>query len=99
MDLHARDWLSDLCVCGSRETLYAEGTYEAYLPLIEVKRAMVEVSEAVVLLADHSIFDKKSMSSSIPLEKISMIVTDDGITDTIQRQLSNMGKEIILAHV
>jgi len=76
---------------------FPEGTYEAQLPLIEVKRAMTAVSEIIILLADHSKFDKRSLSHAIPLEKINKIITDDKTPAAICESLRNKGIEIIQA--
>lgn len=76
-----------------------EGTYETYLPLIEIKLAMVQSSEKVVLLADHSKFNKKSLSPAVPLDKIDAIVTDDRTPDSAVNQLKELGVEIHLAPV
>lgn len=53
------------------------GTYEAVLPLVEVKRAIVEASEKTILLADHSKFEMKSLCKSISIEDIDLIITDE----------------------
>ena len=73
-----------------------EGTFEAQLPLIEVKRAIVNASTKVVLLADHSKFDLRSLCLSIPMVDIDTIITDNGVSDDIIETLKNNGKEVIV---
>lgn len=73
-----------------------QGAYEAQLPLIEVKKAIVSVSNKVILLADHSKFETKSLCLSVPIDDIDMIITDKHVPEGIAEEIKKMGKEIIL---
>lgn len=53
------------------------GLSETTIDQSEVKNAMAENSNKIILLADHSKFDNATLFKSIPLNKINYIVTDE----------------------
>ena len=53
------------------------GTFEATLPLLEVKQAIVKVSDRVILLADHSKIGAKSLCESVGIGDIDLVITDE----------------------
>lgn len=73
-----------------------EGTYEAQMPLIEIKKAIVQQSEKVILLADHSKFETKSLCKAIPLDSIDMIVTDSKIPEVLINDIKGNNIELII---
>ena len=92
-----RKFNADIAFISTKAITLSEGTFEAQLPLIEVKKAIVDSSRKAVLLADHSKFESKSLCFSIPIEDIDTIITDNEIPDTILDMLKNSGKDFILA--
>lgn len=87
---------ADMAFISTKAFSMPGGTYESLLPLIEIKRAIVSVSKKVILVADHSKFENKSLSLSIPLENIHTIITDDKTPEFVVKDLENVGKEIIV---
>jgi len=87
---------ADIAFISTKAFSVPGGTYEPLLPLIEVKKAIVEVSKKVVLVADHSKFDNKSLCLSIPMQDIDLIITDDKTPGHIVTEIKNLGKEIIV---
>ena len=85
---------ADMAFITTKAFCFPEGTYEAFLPLIEIKRAIVSVSEKIILLADHSKFDTKSLSFSIPLNDIDMFITDSLTPKSVVDKIREIGKEI-----
>lgn len=74
---------------------FPEGAFEAQLPLIEVKTTMVEMSETVYLLADHSKFNTKSLCHSVNLSSIDVIITDNLEQPEIEQQIADSGIKLI----
>ncbi len=58
------------------------------------KRALIEVSERVVLLADSSKFDARAMVKICDWEVIDRLIVDDGITDEKVRMIRQQGVEV-----
>lgn len=88
---------ADMAFISTKAFCLPHGAYEAQLPLIEVKKAIVSVSNKVILLADHSKFENKSLCLSVPIDDIDMIITDNGVSKEIINEIKKMGKEIVLA--
>lgn len=87
---------ADIAFISTKAISIPYGTYEAQLQLIEVKRAIVEVSNKIVLLADHSKFETNSLSLSIALDKINLIITDNQTNVIDIEKLRKLGKDVIL---
>ena len=75
-----------------------EGAFELLLPLIEVKQAMQGSSKKTILLADHTKFTQRSLSVSLPIDKIDIIVTDHLSQKDFIKKLEEMKKEVIIAN-
>ena len=86
---------ADLAFISTKAIMIPHGTYEAKLPLIEIKRAIVEASDKVILLADTSKFMNKSMCHAIDLKDIDMIITDSKLGFRHIEALRDLGKEVI----
>ncbi len=87
---------ADIAFISTKAFYLPYGTYEAQLPLIEVKKAIVSVSNKVILLADHSKFETKSLCLSVPIDDIDMIITDNSVSEETINEIKKLGKEIIL---
>ena len=71
------------------------GTFEAALPLLEVKRAIVQNSTKTILLADHSKFGEKSLCEAISISDIDMIITDNMVSSEILSELREYTNVVI----
>jgi DeoR family transcriptional regulator, fructose operon transcriptional repressor len=56
--------------------LSADGTVEATLEEAEVKLALAEVSADIVVAVDHTKLGRQSLARCLPLERVSILVTD-----------------------
>lgn len=54
---------------------------ETLLELVHLKRAMIDAATEVVLLADSSRFMSRALHRTAPIEDISRIITDQGLSD------------------
>ncbi len=59
------------------------------------KRALIEVSERVILLADSSKFDNSAMVKICPWDVIDRIIVDDAITADQRRMLEQQGVDVV----
>ena len=88
---------ADMAFISTKAFSLPEGTSEAQMPLIEIERSIVSVSKKVVLVADHSKFETKSLCLSIPIHSIHTVITDKLTSAAILEELVKMGKEVIVA--
>jgi len=62
-----------------------------------IKRKMISMSKNIIVVSDHTKFNKSCLFQVAPLQEIHTIVTDDRVnTDDIQR-ISDLGVKIITA--
>jgi len=61
------------------------------------ERKMIEVSERVIIVADHSKFGKSAMIPVAPLEVADFVVSDSGLNPGHQQMLRAHGVEVRLA--
>lgn len=61
-----------------------------------LNRVMIESAHETILLLDSSKFDRRGLSKICGLEKISKIITDDGIPDKIKKTLHDLEIPVII---
>jgi len=74
-----------------------EGFFNNNLLLIETERAMMRAADEVTIVADHSKFGRQSLGHLCPLDGVSRVVADDGLTTAWREKLSAAGVELVLA--
>lgn len=62
--------------------------------LVETERQMMDSSDEVWVVTDSSKFGRSSLSPLCPLNRVSRLITDDGITQEWQSRLDNVGVEV-----
>jgi DeoR/GlpR family transcriptional regulator of sugar metabolism len=87
---------ADKAFISTKAFSFPEGTFESMLPLIEIKKAIVSVSREVILLADHSKFETKSLCLAIPLGSIGTLITDGKAPAAVTDALRSIGKKVII---
>ncbi|QYR21787.1 DeoR/GlpR family DNA-binding transcription regulator [Paenibacillus sp. sptzw28] len=75
----------------------AKGITENHVFSAEVKKAMVESADQVILLADSSKMGKVYFADVLPLTEVDVIITDSGISPEFHQSLLDMGVEVIIA--
>ncbi|MCA7014317.1 DeoR/GlpR family DNA-binding transcription regulator [Dickeya dadantii] len=63
-----------------------------------VARAMIDVSNRVIVVADHSKFTKSSLSVITRIEDVGVIVTDAGARSIIETVPEKLRKKFVIAH-
>jgi ribose transport system substrate-binding protein len=61
---------------------------------VQLKKEMVEVSESVILLVDSSKFEKQGVAAFAPMNRISMVITDDQVSPAHLTQLRQAGVQV-----
>ncbi len=65
----------------------------------DVNRALVEASEQLVVLADHTKWGTVGISSIVALERADVVITDDGLDDTARALLAEGVAELMVVSV
>lgn len=79
---------------GATGLAWPEGISDPNVFEIQVKKAMAERAERVVLLIDSSKFGRRSLYPSIALSQVSALVTDAAAPKELLEQLSQLGVAI-----
>jgi DeoR family transcriptional regulator, aga operon transcriptional repressor len=72
----------------------------AFTPNIEeasLNEIMINISKEVILVADSSKFNRKSLAFICPTNSIHTVITDDGISETDRKKLMDSGVKVIIA--
>ncbi|MFC5405070.1 DeoR/GlpR family DNA-binding transcription regulator [Cohnella soli] len=73
------------------------GATENHVLSAEVKKAMVEASEQVIVLADSDKMGKVCFADIIPLERIDTLITDEGLKPEYRQALAAKGVRVVIA--
>lgn len=73
------------------------GLTNDYLPEVMTDRAILEMSNELIVVADATKFGKIESALVAPLERITTLVTDDRIDETLLARLRNRGTHVIVA--
>jgi DeoR family transcriptional regulator, aga operon transcriptional repressor len=72
----------------------------AYTPNIEeayLNEIMIDIAKEVILVADSSKFDRKSLTFICPVSSINIIVTDEGLSEANRKKLEDNGIQVLIA--
>ncbi|HZJ19725.1 MAG TPA: DeoR/GlpR transcriptional regulator, partial [Pricia sp.] len=58
---------------------------------------MINISKEVILVADSSKFNRRSLAFICPISQIDTVVTDDKISAEDRKQLQESGVKVIIA--
>jgi DeoR family transcriptional regulator, aga operon transcriptional repressor len=61
-----------------------------------LNKAMIRTAQKTIILTDSSKFGRRGFGKICPLSDIDQIITDDGISPAVIRDLENMGIEVII---
>lgn len=62
-----------------------------------VKKRMIEASQELIIVADHTKFDRVGLIPVAPVERASKIITDSGASPEVIASLRDRGVEVIVA--
>lgn len=82
---------ADLAFISARAIVLPDGIFETALSLIEIKQKIVQCSNRVILLVDHTKFLDTALCLSVPLVDIDHIITDSGVQNDYLKQLDDIG--------
>lgn len=75
------------------------GLYNSNLLLIEAERAMIDVADEVIVVADSSKFGRQSLAQLCDWDAIHTVVVDDGLSDEWRERIQEYNTQLIIAPV
>ena len=74
---------ADVCIIGASGISVEVGITNPYPMHSKLQRKIIEAADTVLLLADHSKFDKTALEKAASLSEIDRIITDSGISEKL----------------
>jgi len=75
------------------------GLTSGYLPEVMTDRAIIEMASQLIIVADHTKFDKITSAYVAPVERITTLVTDSKAASGIITHLEKMGITVVVANI
>lgn len=75
------------------------GVMEADALIIQSEQKLIHQADELVLLVDSTKFTRRSSLILCPLDRVSTIITDDGISDEARRMVENAGIRLVVAQM
>jgi len=88
---------ADIVFLGTYSIDPRKGLTHDYLPEVMTDRAIMRISENVVILADFSKFLRSGSAFLAPISRIQTVITDNKINPEYVKQLNNRGLNVIVA--
>jgi DeoR/GlpR family transcriptional regulator of sugar metabolism len=76
-----------------------EGLYNANVLLVEAQEQMMQSSDDVIVVADHTKFGKRSLARLCGWDRVNQVVSDGGLNEQWQEVVRTAGADMILAPV
>lgn len=77
----------------------ANGVLESHPLLVKVINELASCADEIVLLADSRKFSIQPRNVALPLSRIGMVITDDGLPDAAAKMLEDAGIAISIADI
>jgi DeoR family ulaG and ulaABCDEF operon transcriptional repressor len=77
----------------------ARGIMQTDIILMQAERRLISRAQRIVLLADSSKFHAPAGSVVCALDKLTTVITDDGITAGVARMIKRAGVQLVVAKV
>jgi DeoR/GlpR family transcriptional regulator of sugar metabolism len=91
------EFRADKVIIGTPAISLEHGLTHEYMPETMTDRAVLKISSTVIVVADHSKFERVATSFLAPIEKIDTIVTDDELPGELAAAIQQRGVRVILS--
>ena len=88
---------SDLCIIGTDAISAEKGCMISNVDEVGTKRAMIEASHKVIVICDHTKFERESFVSFCSLSEIDVIVTGEEVSPEMREAIESQGVKLIVA--
>jgi len=87
----------DKAFVGTQGVSIEKGLTDTDMFEVSIKKKIIESSDNVILLADHTKFDRIGIYQTVPIENINTIITDNNVNCSLLEPYQKSGIEIIIA--
>lgn len=94
-----KELYADKVIIGIHAISPKVGLSNDFLPESVTDRAIVDMGQQVIVVADHTKFDRVSTALVAPLNKVHMIVTNKGVESSVVHALEKSQIKVILVDV
>ncbi|MBQ4361716.1 MAG: DeoR/GlpR transcriptional regulator [Lachnospiraceae bacterium] len=91
------DIRADLCIIGTDAISAEKGFMISNLDEVGTKRAMIRASKKVIVICDHTKFERESFVSFCRLDQVDVVVTGEEISSALREALESKGVNLIVA--
>lgn len=81
---------------GARGITMRDGLTDSNLLEVELKQAMVEIASELIAIVDSTKFNVIGFSSFAPVNRITTIITDDGVSKDLIHSFEDVGVRVIV---
>ena len=92
-----RSMNADLAIMATTCLSLSKGLTNRDIHDAEIKRAMIDIAEKVILVMDSSKMHRHTLATVGPLELIDILVTDAGLSDEDRKAIERRGVEVVIA--
>lgn len=93
----ASSYYVDMSFLSTKGIILDDGTYESNTGTLRIKQVIAPHSSRVVLLADHTKFEQRSLRKVLDIAQIHTLVTDANVPQTIVKHLTESGHTVLVA--
>lgn len=87
---------AQVCVMGAIGLTAQEGLTKHDIEALPIRQRMVEISRQLICVADSSKLSVTGLVSVCPIERVDVLITDDGIGPDMRKELEDAGVKIII---
>jgi DeoR family ulaG and ulaABCDEF operon transcriptional repressor len=73
------------------------GIMEADALIIQSEQKLMHQADELIVMVDSSKFNRRSSLILCPLDRVSVVITDDGISEEAARMIENAGVRLVVA--
>jgi DeoR/GlpR family transcriptional regulator of sugar metabolism len=92
-----REFRADKVFLGMRAIDVKQGFTSDFLPETMTDRAILTIAPQVIIVADHSKFNRVSSVFVAPITAANTIITDSGISSELETEMAEQGIEVVTA--
>lgn len=91
------DMRADLCIIGTDAVSTENGCMISNMDEVGIKQALIEASRRVIVICDHTKFERESFVSFCDLDQVDMIITGRDIDPKVREELEARDVQLLIA--
>lgn len=90
---------AQICVMGAIGVSQREGLTKHDIEALPIRKKMIEISRELICVADSSKLNVSGLVTICPVDRITTLITDSGISAAFKKVLEEVGIEVIIADI